>query len=121
MKRFITIILMSLVSFSLIAQDYTGTWHGLLKASGIQLRVIFHVTEAENGYSTTMDSPYQGVSGIPVTHTIIENPSIIFEITNAQIKYVGHFKEDKIVGIFKQRGKEFPMDLTRATQEKEIV
>ena len=41
------------------AQNITGQWNGVLKVQGTQLRVVFNITQTENGFSSTIDSPDQ--------------------------------------------------------------
>ena len=118
----ISILLITLfTSYSLIAQNITGQWNGVLKVQGIQLRVVFNVSKSDNGFSSTMDSPDQGAKGIPVTNTTFENSKIKFEVTNARIEYNGELKDNEIIGTFKQGGQEFSMNLSRKAIEKEIV
>lgn len=119
MKKLSLLLTAFLMSFTLIAQDFTGQWNGQLKVQGTQLRLVFHVTKTENGYSSTMDSPDQGAKGIPVTRTTIENSKIKFEVTNAMIEYNGELQEDEIIGTFKQGGQQFPMNLSKKSIEKE--
>lgn len=120
--RSISVLLFTLLlSHTLSAQDITGQWNGVLKVQGMQLRVVFNVTKSDNKYISTMDSPDQGAKDIPVTNTTFENSKIKFEITKAKIEYNGELKENEIVGIFKQDGQEFPMNLTRKAIEKEVI
>jgi len=101
-------------------QDIIGQWNGALKVQGIQLRLAFHITKTENGFSTTMDSPDQGVKGIPATTTTFENQTLKITITNAKIEYEGILgKDGQIVGTFKQGGHPFDMNLTKEKIEKE--
>ena len=77
------------------------------------------LTQTENGFSSTMDSPDQGANGIPVTNTTFENPKIKFEVTNAGIEYDGELSGDEIIGTFKQGGQEFPMNsIKRSNRER---
>ncbi len=120
--RQIFLLLFTLLSqFTLMAQDITGKWNGILKIQGNQLILFFNITKAGSGYSTTMDSPDQGANGIPVTNTVFENSKIKFEIVNAKIEYNGELKGDEITGVFKQNGYEFPLNLSRKIVEKETV
>lgn len=118
MKSILILLLIITAPTALKAQDITGQWNGVLKVQGMQLRVVFNVIETEDGYSSTMDSPDQGVNDIPVSTTTFENPEIKFEVKNAGIEYTGELIEDKIIGTFKQGGQEFPMDLSRDEIEK---
>lgn len=121
MRTFSILLITLLTSITLTAQDITGQWNGVLKVQGTQLRIVFNVTKTDKGFSSTMDSPDQGANGILVTNTTFENPKIKFEVANAQIEYNGELKENEIVGTFKQRGQEFPMNLSRKAIEKEVV
>ena len=122
MKKITIVLITIMTTLSVHSQNITGQWNGILKVQGIQLRVIFNITEVENGYSSTMDSPDQGARGIPVTSTSFKNSILEFEVANAGIKYKGTLeKENVIVGTFKQAGQSFPMNLTREELEKEKI
>lgn len=47
--------------------DIDGAWMGSLDTGVIKLRVIFHIANTEDGLMATMDSPDQGVNGLPTT------------------------------------------------------
>ncbi|MDY0201631.1 MAG: alpha/beta hydrolase [Bacteroidales bacterium] len=121
MKRFAFLLLAALISFSLFAQDITGQWNGALKIQGIQLRLVLNVTQTDNGYTATLDSPDQGATGIPVTSITFENPNVKFTVTNIGIEYNGELKGDEVIGVFTQFGQNFPLNLTRQKIEKEEV
>lgn len=121
MKQILILLFTFLCSFSLSAQDIEGQWNGALNVQGTKLRLVFNVSKIDDGYSSTMDSPDQGAKGIPVTSTTFENSKIIFKILNAGIEYNGELKENEIVGVFKQSGMEFPLNLSREPIEKEVV
>lgn len=118
MKKITFILLLFIACYAAMAQDITGQWNGILQVSGIQLRIVFHITKTESGYSSTMDSPDQGASGIPVTTTSFENPILNLKIPNAGIEYEGTLKDGIIAGTFKQRALTFPLDLKREEIEK---
>jgi uncharacterized protein len=120
--RTITIFLISILTiFNLTSQDFTGQWNGLLKVRETQLKVVFHVTKTDDGFSATMDSPDQGVKGIHVAKTTVDNSNIKFEIANPPIKYSGELKGNEIVGTFKQSRTELPLHLSREVVEIESV
>ena len=121
MKKLVLIIYILLLSLSTYGQDITGQWNGVLKVQGTQLRLVFKVTETDNGFSSTMYSLDQGANGIPVTNTTFENSKIKFEVSNLLIEYSGELKKNEIIGIFKQGGQEFPMNLSRKAIEKEVI
>jgi len=118
MKKSAFLLLLIITSFAAMAQDITGQWNGVLQVSGIQLRIVFHINKTESQYSSTMDSPDQGASGIPVTSTSFENSILNLKLPNAGIEFEGVFKDGIIAGTFKQRAQTFPLDLKRDEFEK---
>jgi uncharacterized protein len=122
MRKSTLILFAFLASLSIYAQDISGKWNGVLKAQGGQLRLVFNITHAEKGFSSTMDSPDQGANGIPVTSTNYENSMLKLEVSNAGIQYEGVLNnENAFVGTFKQGGQSFPLILTKGKTEKEKV
>ena len=103
------------------AQDITGTWNGMLSIQGINLRIVFHINRTGDSYTSTMDSPDQRATGIPVTTTTFDGVKLSLAIPNAGISYDGEFKTDSIVGIFKQSGLSIPMTLKREPVEVQPV
>ncbi len=122
MKKIIIIALATMISLPISAQPISGKWNGILKVQGVQLRLVFNITQTEKGYVSTMDSPDQAAKGIPVTSTIYENSILKLEVSNAGIQYEGTLdKENTIVGTFKQGGQSFPLVLTKEKIENEKV
>ena len=122
MRIFSILLIVLLSSITIVAQDITGQWNGVLKVQGTQLRVVFNVTADNGELKSTMDSPDQGAKGIPTTATTFENSTLKITIINAGIEYTGTLGDDNIiVGTFKQAGQSFPMNLTRGAIEKEAI
>ena len=95
------------------AQNITGQWNGVLEVQGMRLRIVFHITQTGDQYSSTMDSPDQGAKGIPVATTTFNESILSLAIPNIGLLYEGEFKTDSIVGTLKQSGMTFPMTLKR--------
>jgi uncharacterized protein len=107
-----------LIANTLFAQNIIGQWNGILKVQGTQLRIVFNISKAENGYTSTMDSPDQGAKGIPVTSTSFESTTLKLVASNLGIEYQGTLGTDNIiVGNFKQAGMSFPLNLSKGTTE----
>ena len=121
MKKLTLCILAILITSSVLGQDITGQWNGLLNVQGMKLRLVFHITKTDQGYSSTMDSPDQGAAGIPMSSTVFENPKLVLKLDAAGIEYTGELKEEMVIGTFKQSGLSFPMDLKRESIEKPVV
>ncbi|MEE1975327.1 alpha/beta hydrolase [Maribacter cobaltidurans] len=110
------------MTLTLTAQDIAGDWHGMLKVQGVQLRLVFHIQEEGEGYTTTMDSPDQGAKGIPVTSTSFEHPTLKIGMPNLGIVYEGTLNEaGTITGDFNQYGQILPLELSREVPEKGTV
>lgn len=105
-----------------MGQQITGDWHGLLDIPGSPLRLVFHVSQTEDGYSATLDSPDQNAYGIPVSSTKYENRTLTFTVTDLSIDYTGILQGDSIVrGTFRQAGQVFALNLTRKPVAKPVV
>ncbi len=112
------------MTLSTNAQDgeITGQWNGVLEVQGMQLRIVFNINQTDAGYTGTMDSPDQKVTGIPVDAVSYENKQLKLSIAAAGIEYEGTLGEDKnITGNFKQAGQSFPLNLSREAVEEKVV
>ncbi|MDQ6470998.1 alpha/beta fold hydrolase [Flavobacterium sp. LHD-80] len=121
MIKTILVIITALISFIMNGQEITGQWNGLLKVPGTQLRLVFHVNKTETGYSATMDSPDQKVTGIPMEKAVFENSVLKLEMSKAQISYEGTLNKDNIiVGKFTQRGQSTELNLSKDIIQKQV-
>lgn len=118
MKKIASLLLLLVATVGVYSQDITGQWNGALSIQGIQLRIVFHISGTENGFTATMDSPDQGVTGIPVTSVVFERPDLKLKIVNAGIEYNGVFSDTIVTGTFRQAGQSFPLNLKREQIEK---
>ena len=112
MKK-LSFILFTLLSLNAFSQDITGTWYGVIDVQGLQLNLVFNIAKSESIFTATMDSPDQGVKGVPMLASF-ENPNLKLNITAAQIEYNGALNaSNEIIGFFTQAGTPFPMNLSR--------
>lgn len=95
------------------AQSISGDWKGTLDIQGTKLELIFHITESNGIYSSTMDVPMQGASGVSVDNTEFADNKLSLKVSPLQINYEGELKENLIEGTFKQAGMEFPLTLKK--------
>jgi len=109
MKLLIPMILLIQLSAALYTPTPEGNWNGTLDVQGTQLRIVFHVTKTDSLYHTTMDSPDQNVSGIPVTVTNFSYPNLKFEIPGIGMVYEGVLSDTLITGKWMQSGRTFPL------------
>ncbi len=119
MKNKMTLVAALLMLLTVSGQDITGDWHGYLKE--FQLRIVFHITETENGLRSTMDSPDQGANGIPVSETRFEDSLLTINAPNLGLTFKGKLIDDALEGTFSQGGMQLPLKLTREVLEKPIA
>jgi fermentation-respiration switch protein FrsA (DUF1100 family) len=102
--------------------DIDGAWMGTLEVgSGIKLRVVFHIVNTENGLTATLDSPDQGVKGLPTTKVTRDGATLKIEIEKISGTFEGVIAADlsSIDGTFNQGGPT-PLVLHRLKDESEV-
>jgi uncharacterized protein len=114
-------MLLLLVPMLIKAQDITGQWNGILKVQGMELRLVFHISEKDSIYSVIMDSPDQNAFGIPTGTTSFENSTLKIELAQLGARYEGQFGINVINGTFFQAGQAFPFNLTKHSIEKKQI
>jgi len=111
-------------TFALSAQDVTGAWHGVLDVMGTRLRLVFHVSKSGSDYSSTLDSPDQGATGIPVTATTLKvsnvDSTLRFELANINAVFVGNVGGDSVTGTWTQGMNDFPLVLARTVPSADL-
>ncbi|MVO10713.1 prolyl oligopeptidase family serine peptidase [Flavobacterium sp. TP390] len=106
------LIILLLMSITTQAQQFVGDWKGTLDVQGMKLEVIFHMAQKDNNYTTTMDVPMQGASGVPIDKTEVNNNHITLKAAALGIEFKGELKNKEIVGEFHQAGMNLPLTLT---------
>ena len=101
--------------FSMVAkaQSVSGDWKGTLSVQGINLELIFHISDKDGVYTSTMDVPAQGATGIPVEKTEFANNKLSMSVPAAKIMFSGELTGDSIVGNFEQMGTKLPLTLRK--------
>ncbi|HLY62922.1 MAG TPA: alpha/beta fold hydrolase [Terriglobia bacterium] len=102
--------------------DIDGAWLGTIDAGGTKLRLVFHITNTEDGLTATMDSPDQGAMAIPVTTVTRDGASLKMEMTKLGGVYNGKIAKDlsTIDGTWSQSGRDFPCVLTRVKDTSKL-
>jgi pimeloyl-ACP methyl ester carboxylesterase len=114
-------LLLSLLSMQfLFAQEITGSWSGELKVQGMSLPLIFNIKQVDNVFTSTMDSPKQGATNIPLGATTFVDNQIVINAPALGLSYSGKLNTSTIEGTFKQGGMEFPMTLSRQTDTAKL-
>ncbi len=93
--------------------DVAGDWLGTLDAGMRKVRLVFHVTNSAEGLKATMDSPDQGVNGLPATAKL-DGASLKIELKQFGISYAGTVSRDfsTVEGVYEQ-GLSAPLTLRR--------
>ena len=112
MKKTFLLIGITLLAMTAKAQ-IAGDWKGKLSVQGFELEMIFHITEADGAYTTTMDIPAQGASGVPTDKTEFDNNQVKITSGMLQMTYEGTLSGDEITGNFTQAGNALPLNLAR--------
>lgn len=124
MKRVNTIFVLLLAVITMYGQDIVGDWHGSFTAEppggmAQTLRIVFHITATDNGFSTTFDSPdqdspEQNTFGLATDATTYENKELSIKVSRIEFVYTGKLIDAKnIKGSFTQMGQTFDLDLTK--------
>lgn len=113
----ILITLLLLSSGSVFAQSITGDWYGSLNVQGMNMKLVFHITETDDGYAATFDSPGQGASGIPFTSAVRNENTITLSADNIAATFTAALENEKLNGIWKQGVNEFELVMSRTDKE----
>ncbi|MEM1257390.1 MAG: S9 family peptidase [Bacteroidota bacterium] len=112
-KQSLLTMLVLFIGLGAFAQDITGTWKGTLSVQGSEMPLLFHVSNEDGTLSSTMDSPSQGATDIPMDETTFVDDTLTIVFKQAGIKYVGTLEADKVDGTFYQGGMELPLVLEK--------
>jgi hypothetical protein len=96
--------------------DIDGTWSGTLDTGTTKLTVLFHIINTEDGLMATMDSPDQGMKGMPATSVTRDGTSLRIETKAIGGVYTGKIAVDlkSIDGTWMQSGASLPLLLKPA-------
>lgn len=111
-NKVLSVLFALLLSITAFAQNFNGSWTGIISAGESSLHIVFNVSQdAEGNTVCTMDSPDQSVKGIPAQIVFESSDSISIRISNLGIEYNGKFNGDMICGVYSQLGLELDLDL----------
>ena len=96
-----------------------GDWSGVIDLSAVQpgadsLTVILHISESDEGYLVTMDSPDQGAFGLPLSEVMFDGETFSATLAAASASYSGIFDAEgaRIEGTWTQGPNTMPLVLT---------
>jgi hypothetical protein len=102
--------------------DIDGAWWGTLENGAIPLRMVFHITNTEDGLVATADSPDQKVKGLPVTAVTRNGSSLKLEMKQLGGIYEGKLDASlsSIDGTWTQAGRILSLTLKRLKNLEEM-
>lgn len=109
MRKIVMAVLMAaMVTMAARAQQISGTWNGQLDLQVMKLNLVFHF---DGG--CTLDSPDQGAKGIAGEVKELSEQRVDVAFPSIGAGFSGDLKDGKIVGTFRQMGREIPLTLSR--------
>ncbi len=99
-----------------------GIWQGTLKFSGIELRIVFKISEDDQGkLKAAMDSPDQGAKDIVVDSVFYSNGNLKLIVNIAHGYFQGKYNQDSISldGNWYQGGRSLPLVLKKIDKMEE--
>lgn len=102
--------------------DIDGAWMGTLDTGAVKLRVVFHITNTDEGLTATLDSPDQGMKGLPTTSVTRNGSALKIEVKSIAGSFEGKISNDlsEIDGTWSQGGGTLPLVLKRVKDEAEL-
>ena len=94
-----------------------GSWSGKLNAGVTSLTIVLHLEQADGYVIVTLDSPDQGVKGIPTYKEYLTDDSLAVKMEQLNATYRARLKEGKLDGTFSQMGMSFPLMMERGVPE----
>lgn len=111
------------VSLTLTAQTgaaYAGNWQGVLKI-GVDLRIVFHITAANEKLTATADSPDQSAYGIKCDSVFIKSDSLSIKMNALRASFTGKLSDDTIMKGFFTQAMTVPLTLTKTEKNIPVV
>lgn len=116
MKKVIFLIIsvfyiLSGVSYAQDLSRVKGTWLGSLDLGGIELRLVFNISDSAGRLVSLLDSPDQGATGIPTDSTIFRDNIFTLYAAALAAQYAGEIQtgDTLINGKWKQAGREWDL------------
>jgi fermentation-respiration switch protein FrsA (DUF1100 family) len=102
--------------------DIDGAWMGTLDTGTVKLRVVFHIVNTADGLTATMDSPDQGMKGLPASAVKRDGASLRIEANKIDGVYEGTIAADRssIDGKWTQGGGTKPLVLKPLKDQAEL-
>jgi hypothetical protein len=122
-KTFAVVMLALATASASQAQDVAGDWQGTLAVGAGVVRIVVHITKSPEGSLTaTMDSPDQGVLGMPVDSIALDGSRLKFTTSAVKGTYEGAVKNNgTITGNWLQPPNKTPLDFKKSNTPIKLV
>jgi hypothetical protein len=110
-----------LISFPNLSQKFEGDWTGKILIQGFPLTLDYHISKNENDFSATMDSPDQKSFGNRVKEVIVAGNEINLNFPDYKIFTKLRYKNDSLIGVYSQYGKDYPLSMSRKTGDSKGI
>jgi hypothetical protein len=117
MKKAVAVMALALATVCVAhGQDLTGDWQGSLNTGMGELRIVLHITKAADGtLKAVLDSPDQGIVGMPVDSIKLDGNKLAFTVNVVKGSYEGTVKNGgSITGNWAQP-KKMPLEFKKTT------
>lgn len=117
LRRFALAFLITFASMlSGSAQGLLGDWEGMIKTDAFNLPFNIHLQREAKGYKLLMDSPAQGVKGVPADSLVVRGDSCLyFSHKPWGLSYEGCLKPSGLIeGKFRQAYLDIPLHFSRS-------
>ncbi|MGA7929113.1 MAG: hypothetical protein WCA20_24330 [Candidatus Sulfotelmatobacter sp.] len=124
MKRAIMLAVVAVAAVCVAqGQDVSGDWQGTLAVGAGVVRIVLHITKSPEGtLKATMDSPDQGVVGMPVDSITLDGSRLKFATSAVKGTYEGTVKNNTtITGNWLQPPNRTPLDFKKSNTPIKLV
>ncbi len=92
-----------------------GNWLGTLTVGGIKLRIVFHISKSDAGWTASIDSPDQGATGLRVDHVDWSDGTVTIVSNQIKGQFSGRPSPDgtQLTGTWTQGALALPLALHR--------
>ena len=108
----LSILTLLVFSISMAASTLSGSWRGVLAIGQYKMPIVFNFAGDGESLKCTVDSPSQGVKGLPANILYISSDSISVSCESVGATYSGRIAGNEITGIFRQMGVALPLTLS---------
>jgi hypothetical protein len=102
--------------------EVAGDWLGTLEPGPIKLRIVVHITQANDGLKATIDSPDQNASGLPVSSVEVIGATLKLQSEKLSAIFEGKISSDlnTLDGRWKQGAGSWPLVLKRVKDKADL-